>query len=674
MSAEGIRVDPAKIEAVVNWKSPQNVTEVRSFLGSAGYYRRFVRGFSVIASPLTKLLRKGIKFEWTDKCQNSFEQLKGMLVEAPVLTQPTSGKEYTLYSDASCTGLGCVLMQDGKVVAYASRQLKPHEQNYPTRDLELAAIVFALKIWRHYLYGEKCRIYTDHKSLKYLLTQKELNLRQRRWLELLKDYDCIIDYHPGKANIVADALSRKTVVAMSLQYSDWRLADDGAMLAQLEVQPVLRKMIIDAQKKDEDIQKKLQMVREGDKTEFLDKEAGSLYFRHRLCVPNDKELKQKLLFEAYNTVFTMHPEGNKMYQDLKQFYWWKGMKRDVTEYVSKCLTCQQVKAEHQVPIGLLNPIPIPQWKWDNITMDFVSGFSLTQQKHDSVWVIVDRLTKSAHFIPVRIDYSMDRLAELYVDEIVRLHGVPLSIVSDRDPRFTSRFWKELQSALGTKLNFSTAFHPQIDGQSERLIQVLEDMLRGCVMEFSGSWDRYIPLMEFAYNNSFQSSIGMAPYEALYGRKCRTPVCWTELNEHKLIGPDLVKDTEEKVQVIRQRLKAASDRQKSYANLKRRDIEYNVGDKVFLKVSPWRKILRFGQKGKLSPRFIGPYEILERIGPVAYRLALPPELAKLHDVFHVSMLRRYRSDESHILPVQEIQVQEDLSYDKEPKTILAREVK
>ena len=181
-------------------------------------------------------------------------------------------------------------------------------------------------------------------------------------------------------------------------------------------------------------------------------------------------------------------------------------------------------------------------------------------------------------------------------------------------------------------------------------------------------------MEFAYNNSFQSSIGMAPYEALYGRKCRTPVCWTELNEHKLIGPDIVKDTEEKVQVIRQRLKAASDRQKSYANLKRRDIEYNVGDKVFLKVSPWRKILRFGQRGKLSPRFIGPYEILEHIGPMAYRLALPPELAKLHDVFHVSMLRRYHSDESHILPIQEIQVQEDLSYDEEPKTILAREVK
>ena len=289
-------------------------------------------------------------------------------------------------------------------------------------------------------------------------------------------------------------------------------------------------------------------------------------------------------------------------------------------------------------------------------------------------MIVDRLTKSAHFIPVRIDYSMDRLAELYVNEIVRLHGVPLSIVSDRDSRFTSRFWKELQSALGTKLNFSTAFHSQSDGQSERLIQVLEDMLRGCVMEFSGSWDRYIPLMELAYNNSYKSSIGMAPYEALYGRRRRTPMCWTKLNEHKAIGPDIVKDTEEKVQVIRQRLKAANDQQKSYADLKMRDIEYEVGDKVFLKVSPLRKILRFSQKGKLSPRFIGPYEILEHVGPVAYRFALPPKFSKLHNVFHVSMLRRYRSDESHILPVQEIQVHEDLSYDEEPKAILAREVK
>ena len=667
-------MDPVKIEAIMNWKPPRNVTEVRSFLGLAGYYRRFVQGFSVIASLLTRLLWKGVKFEWDDKCQSSFKRLKEILVEAPVLIQPTSGRDYTVYSDASRIGLGCVLMQDGKVVAYASRQLKPREQNYPTHDLELAVVVFALKILRHYLYGEKCRIYIDHKSLKYLLTQKDLNLRQRRWLELLKDYDCIIDYHPGKANVVANALSRKMISTLTLKIFDWRLAPDGALLAQLNMIPDLKQMIVNAQKNDAKLQEMAQLVSTGDKTDFVINGSGGLLYKNRLCVPNDMDLKKKILYEGHNTVFTMHPGSNKMYQDMKQSYWWQGMKKDISEYVAKCLTCQQVKAKHQVPSGLLNPLPIPHWKWDNITMDFVSNFPLTQRKHDAIWVIVDKLTKSAHFLHIRLDYSMDRLADLYMNEIVRLHGIPVSIVFYRDPRFTSRFWKELQSAFGTRLNFSIAFHPQTDGQSERVIQVLEDMLQGCVLDFPGSWDRYIPLMEFAYNNSYQSSIGMAPYEALYGRRCRTPICWTEMNEHKIIGPELVKDTKEKVQIIQQRLKAACDRQRSYANLKRKDIEYEVGDKVFLKVSPWKKILRFGRKGKLSPRFIGPYEILERVGPVAYRLALPLELAKLHDVFHVSMLRRYRSDPSHILPVQDIQVQEDFTFDEEPKAILDREIR
>ena len=212
-------------------------------------------------------------------------------------------------------------MQDGNVVAYASRQLKPHEQNYPTHDLKLAAVVFALKIWRHYLYGEKCRIYTDHKSLKYLLTRKELNLRQRRWLELFKDYDYIIDYHPRKANVVAYALSRKAMAALSLQHSEWRLADDGAILAQLKAQHVLKQMFINAQKNDVEMQKNVQIVRDGDKIVFSVNEEGSLYFQDILCVLDDKELKTKLLFEAHNTVFTMHPGGNKMYQNLKQHYW-----------------------------------------------------------------------------------------------------------------------------------------------------------------------------------------------------------------------------------------------------------------------------------------------------------------------------------------------------------------
>ncbi|KAG8490817.1 hypothetical protein CXB51_013992 [Gossypium anomalum] len=674
VSASGIRVDPSKILAILNWKPPRNITEIRSFLGLAGYYRRFVKGFSMIATPMTKLLQKDVKFEWTEKCQQSFDQLKTYLTEAPILVQPESGKEFVIYSDASLLGLGCVLMQEGRVVAYASRQLKPHEKNYLTHDLELAAIVFALKIWRHYLFGEKCHVFSDHKSLKYLMTQRDLNLRQRRWLELLKDYELVIDYHPGKANVVADALSRKSLFALRAMNVHLSILSDNVLVVELKAKPLLIHQIREAQKIDEELVAKRAECVSSMESEFQVDDDDCLRFRSRLCVPRNSKLISTILNEAHCSRMSIHSGSTKMYNDLRRQFWWHGMKRDISDFVSKFLICQQVKAEHQVPTGLLQPIMIPEWKWDRVTMDFVSGLPLSASKKDGIWIVVDRLTKLAHFIPVRTDYSLDKLAELYVSQIVRLHGVPISIVSDRDPRFTSRFWKKLQEALGTKLHFSTAFHPQTDGQSERIIQILEDMLRCCILEFSDSWERYLSLIEFAYNNSFQSSIKMAPYEALYGRKCRTPLFWTELGESKIFGVDLIKDAEQKVKIIRESLKAASDRQKSYADLKRRDIEYQVGDKVFLKVSPWKKILRFGRKGKLSPRFIGPYEISERVGPVAYRLILPPYLDKIHNVFHVSMLRHYRSDPSHIIHPSEVEIQADMSYEEEPIRILAREVK
>ncbi|KAA3487887.1 reverse transcriptase [Gossypium australe] len=515
VSASGIRVDPSKIFAILNWKPPKNVSEVRSFLGLAGYYRRFVKGFSTIATLLTRLLQKDVRFEWSDKCQKSFDQLKTLITEAQVLVQPESGKEFVLYSDASFNGLGCVLMQEGKVIAYALRQLKPHEKNYPTHDLELAAIVFALKIWRHYLYGEKCHIFSDHKSLKYLMTQKDLNLRQRRWLELLKDYEFVIDYHPGKANVVAYALSRKSLYALRALNTQLNLSDDCSMTAELKAKPLFLQQICDAQKFDNELLAKRAQCEVNSESEFQIVD-NCLRFRDRTYVSRNAELIQLILKEAHNSCLSVHPGSTKMYHDLKRHYWWYGMKRDISDFVLKCLICQQVKVEHQVPPGLLQPILILERKWDRVTMDFVSSLPLTPRKKDAIWVVVDRLTKSAHFIPVRSDFSFERLAELYISEIVRLLRVPLSIVSDRDPIFTSRFWKKLQEALGTKLHFSTAFHPQTDSQSERIIQILEDMLRRCVLEFNGSWEQYLPLTEFAYNNSFQASIKIAPYEALYG--------------------------------------------------------------------------------------------------------------------------------------------------------------
>ncbi|TYK18857.1 ty3-gypsy retrotransposon protein [Cucumis melo var. makuwa] len=543
VSSEKVSVDPAKIEAVTSWPRPSTVSEIRSFLGLAGYYR----------SPT---------------CESSFQELKQKLVTVPVLTVSDGSGSFVIYSDASKKGLGCVLMQQGKVVAYASRQLKSHEQNYPNHDLELTAV-------------------------------KELNMRQRRWLELVKDYDCEILYHPGKANVVAHALSRKVAHSAALitkqapLLRDFKRAEIAvsvgevtSQLAQLSMQPTLRQRIIVAQLNDPYLVEKRHLVETGQGEDFSISSNDGLTFEGRLSVPKDSALKAELLTEAHISPFTMHPGSTKMYQDLRSVYWWRNMKREVADFVSRCLVCQQVKAPRQRPAGLLQPLSVPGWKWESV------------------------LTKSAHFVPGKSTYTASKWGQLYMTKIVRLHGVPVSIVSDRDARFTSKFWKGLQLALGTRLDFSTAFHPQTDGQTE----------------------------------SHQATIGMAPFEALYGKCCRSLVCWGE------------------------------SRQKSYADVRRKDLEFDVGDMVFLKVAPMKGVLRFEKKGKLSPHFVWPFEILERIGSVAYSLALPPSLSAVHDVFHVSMLRKYVTDLTHVVDFEPLQISENLSYEEQRVEILAREVK
>ncbi|GJY34481.1 putative reverse transcriptase domain-containing protein [Tanacetum coccineum] len=307
-------------------------------------------------------------------------------------------------------------------------------------------------------------------------------------------------------------------------------------------------------------------------------------------------------------------------------------------------------------------------------MDFVTKLPRTSSGHDTIWVIVDRLTKSAHFLPMREDYKMERLARLYLNEIVARHGVPISIISDRDSHFTSRFWQSMQEALGTRLDMSTTYHPQTDGQSERTIQTLEDMLRACVLDFGGSWDVHLPLVEFSYNNSYHSSVRCAPFEALYGRKCRSPIMWAEVGEGQLIGPELVQETTEKISQIKDRLKVARDRQKSYADKRRKPLEFSVGDYVLLKVSPWKHVVRFSKKGKLAPRFVGPFEIIEKLGPVAYQLDLPEELNGVHDTFHVLNLKKCLADPTLKVPLDDIQVDAKLIFVEEPVEILEREFK
>ncbi|GKD62543.1 putative reverse transcriptase domain-containing protein, partial [Tanacetum coccineum] len=489
INGNGIHVDPSKIEAVKNWKA--------------------------LRTPFEKCKT----FDWGKEQENAFQTLKDKLCNAPVLALPDGLEDFMVYYDAPGLGLECVLMQRGKVIAYAYRQLKIHEKNYTTHDLELGAVMFAFKIWRHYLYGTKSIIYTDHKSLQHIFSQKELNMRQHRCIELFSDYDCKIHYHLGKVNVVVDALSRKE-----------RVKPKRVRAMNITLQSSIKDRILAAQK------------------EAVDESAG--------------------LQKGLDEMIEQRSDGN--------LYWWLGMKKDIVVYV-------------------------------RIAMDFVTKLPRTSSGHDTIWVIVDRLTKSARFLPIHEDYKMDRLARLYLNKIAARHGVPISIISDRDSRFTS-------------------------------------------------------------------SVRCAPFKALYGRKRHSPIMWAEVGEGQLIGPELVQETTKKISQNKDRLKAAHDRHKSYADKRRKPLDFSVGDYVLLKVLPWKGVVSFGKKGKLAPRFVRPFEIIEKVGPVAYRLDLPKELDGVHDTFHVSNLKKCLADPTLQVPLDEIQIDAKLNFVEEPVEILEREFK
>ncbi|GKA01724.1 putative reverse transcriptase domain-containing protein [Tanacetum coccineum] len=465
------------------------------------------------AKPMTKLTQKSMKFDWGEKTEAAFQLLKQKLCSAPILALPEGSENFMVYYDALHKGLGAGLMQREKVIAYASRQLKVHEKNYTTYGLELGVVVFALKMWRHYMYGTKCVVFTDHKSLQHVLDQKELNMRQRRWLELLSDYDCEIRYHPGKANVVADALSRK------------------------------------------ERSKPLQV--------------RALVMTIGLNLP-----KQNLSAQS-----EARKEENFINKDLH---------------------------------GMINKL---------------------EPRADGTLCLNNRK-----------DDMLEKLMRQYLKEVVSRHRVPVLIISDRDGKFTSHFWKSLNKALGTRLDMSTAYHPQTNGQSERTIQ------------------------------TYHTSIKATPFEALYGRKCRSPICWAEVGDRQLTGPEIIHETTKKIVQIKSRIQAARNHQKSYANVRWKPLEFQIGDKVVLKVSPWKGVIHFGKRGKLNPLYIGPFKIIAKVGTVAYHLELSEQLSRVHSMFHISNLKKCMADEPLAIPLDEIQIDDKLYFIEEPVEIMNRKVK
>lgn len=627
ISGEGVATLDEHIQSVKNWEQPQNVRQLRGFLGLAGYYRKFVRNFGVISRPLNDLLKKNTLFVWTPTADAAFQALKQALVAAPVLALPDFSKKFVVETDASATGIGAVLMQDSHPVAYLSKALAPRNLGLSAYEKECLALLLAVDHWRAYLQHSEFVIRTDQRSLLNLTDQRLNTPIQQRAFTKLVGLQFQIQYKAGPTNRAADALSRRThtkaveLAAIAVCKPTWLEAILASYCQDPAVQTLLGRLAL-----------------EGNTADDYVLQDGIIRFQNRIWIGDDREIQTSLIKALHDSAVGGHSGFHATYNRVRRLFAWKGLKQMVQQFVRQCMTCQQAKTERISPAGLLQPLPIPKRPWAVVSLDFIEGLPKSNG-YDVILVVVDKFSKYAHFVLLKHPYTALSVATSYMQNIFKLHGLPMALISDRDRIFTSSLWQELFRLSQTQLRMSSSYHPQTDGQTERVNQCLETYLRCSVHACPKNWAKWIFLAEYWYNTSFHSALGRTPYEVLYGTLPRE---FGVAQIDTCTVPDLeawLREREVMRELLQQQLKHAQDRMKKQADKRRTDREFEVGDSVFLKLQPFiQSSVEQRPYQKLAFRYYGPYKVEARIGKVAYKLKLP-DASKIHPVVHVSQLKK-----------------------------------
>jgi hypothetical protein len=697
---KGVRMSPEKVEGVLEWKSPKSLVEVQQFLGFANFYRRFIQDYSRIARPLTELTKgDGKNWIWTDEAERAFTDLKQRFTSAPILAHFDPARPVIVETDASDFALGAVLSQrddENRLhpVAFHSRKFSPAEINYEIHDKELLAVVDSFKHWRRYLEGaaHQVQVFSDHQNLEYFATTKVLNRRQARWAQELAGIDFKIFYRPGTKNGKPDALSRRpeyrpekgggedqpiTTVLHPRHFAGVMGSSFIISAARLGSVPAVKwsqdflELVKEAGREDEEYGKAARMVgtlgdavldgepeqngREAEEEPagardsgrasrkaraegFLGLREGCVYRKERLWIPEGKGLRQGILESEHDTKVAGHMGQDKTIELIRRNFWWPKMDEHIINFVRSCPDCQKNKAARHQPYGLLNPLELPYAPWQSIAMDFITDLP-PSDGCDQLWVVIDRFTKMAHFIPLPTNgKTASDLARIFAREVWKYHGLPADIVSDRDSRFTSGVWTEFLQLSGIRSRMSTAFHPQTDGQTERLNQTIEAYLRTFVNHEQDDWVNLLPMAEFAYNNSATTATGLSPFYANFGfhPTASNPSAAGPLNPASTVYAHWMRSVHEDVTKA---LETTQERMRRYADPHRKDPPaYQVGDLVMLN---GKNIQTRRPSRKLDHKNHGPFQVEQIISPLAVKLTLPRKW-KIHNVFHVTLLEPYRT--------------------------------